>query len=215
MSPVVPVDQCWNRVGVHGDGTCPELATHAHCRNCPVFAQAGALLLDRAPEPGQREAWAAESARVGASKKDKTDAAAFVFRLGGEWLALPASWIDEAAAPRFVHSVPHRRGGTLAGLVNVDGELVPCVELGRVLGVSPAGSGTKPAARRLLVAGRGASRLAFETDETHGLLRYASAGTRPAPSRPAHVRALITHGENSVGLLDPETLWPALERGLA
>ena len=31
---------CWNKIGVSGDLSCPELNTHIHCRNCPVFAAA-------------------------------------------------------------------------------------------------------------------------------------------------------------------------------
>lgn len=205
---------CWNRIGVRGDASCPELKTHAHCRNCPVYARAGARLLDRPPESGDRRAWAAAEARV-RTEEAATDAAAFVFRLGAEWLALPAGWVQEAATPRAIHAVPHRRGGALAGLVNLNGELIPCVALGRVLGVGPATAGAAPAPRRLLLAGRGAARLAFEADEVHGLLRYVAGEARPAPSRPAHVRALLRHGERAVGLLDPETLWPALERGIA
>ena len=33
-------DACWRRIGVAGDRTCPELAQHVHCRNCPVYAGA-------------------------------------------------------------------------------------------------------------------------------------------------------------------------------
>lgn len=215
MSGTVPIDQCWSRIGVQGDGSCPELATHGHCRNCPVFARGGAMLLDRAPEAGAREAWAEEAANWGITNARKADDSVFVFRLGGEWLALPMEWIEEAASPRFVHTLPHRRDGVLAGLVNVNGELVPCVDLARVLGVSPAGPNDKVATRRLLVAGSGESRLAFEVDEAHGLLKHIAAEMRRAPSRPAHVKGLIADGARSIGLLDPASLWSALERGIA
>ena len=30
---------CWNRIGVNGDRSCPELTSFVHCRNCPVFAR--------------------------------------------------------------------------------------------------------------------------------------------------------------------------------
>jgi Magnesium chelatase, subunit ChlI len=36
---------CWNQIGVFGDGTCPELAKVIHCRNCPVYAAGGRSLL--------------------------------------------------------------------------------------------------------------------------------------------------------------------------
>src|SRR5437588_4360 len=34
------IDDCWNRIGIGGDRTCPELAVHIHCRSCPVFSAA-------------------------------------------------------------------------------------------------------------------------------------------------------------------------------
>ena len=32
------IDDCWNRIGVHGNKSCPLLAEHVHCRNCAVYA---------------------------------------------------------------------------------------------------------------------------------------------------------------------------------
>ena len=34
------VDDCWNRIGVSGDRSCPELQAHLHCRNCSVSSSA-------------------------------------------------------------------------------------------------------------------------------------------------------------------------------
>ena len=28
------IDDCWNRIGVHGDKQCPLLERLVHCRNC-------------------------------------------------------------------------------------------------------------------------------------------------------------------------------------
>ncbi len=41
--------RCWSRIGVHGDRSCPEIPKYVHCRNCPVYIQAGAHLFDREP----------------------------------------------------------------------------------------------------------------------------------------------------------------------
>ena len=30
------IDDCWNRIGVRGDASCPKLDDYVHCRNCPV-----------------------------------------------------------------------------------------------------------------------------------------------------------------------------------
>ena len=37
------VDDCWNRIGIHGDKSCERLAAHVHCRNCEVHAAAATL----------------------------------------------------------------------------------------------------------------------------------------------------------------------------
>ena len=40
-TPLIVIDageQCWNRIGVRGDRSCPELVQYTHCNNCPVFA---------------------------------------------------------------------------------------------------------------------------------------------------------------------------------
>lgn len=175
-------------------------------------ARTGRRLLDRAPEPGERAAWAEHYAQPPPAAA-KAQARAFVFRVGLEWLALPAAALQEAAAPRPIHSVPHRRGGGLAGLVNLNGELLPCVRLAHALAIEAAGAEEKT--RRLLVARTPGGRLAFMADEVHGLLAYDAAASRPAPSRPVCAKALIPWEGRMVGLLDVEALWPLLERSLA
>jgi hypothetical protein len=55
--PATAINDCWNRIGVRGDASCPELAEHAHCRNCPVFATAALALLDRELPAGYAAEW--------------------------------------------------------------------------------------------------------------------------------------------------------------
>lgn len=169
-------------------------------------------LLDRAPEPGEREAWARHYAKPperGAERPER----AFVFRLGAEWLALPAGALAQAAAPRPAHSIPHRRDGALAGLVNIDGELLPCVRLERVLGIEP--SAKEEPAKRILVMNTPVGRAAFVADQVHGTLAYDAALLRPAPSRPACARAVFSWAEKTVGLLDVAALGARVEGSLA
>ena len=40
------IDDCWNRIGVRGDQSCPLLIEHIHCRNCALYAAAAIRLLD-------------------------------------------------------------------------------------------------------------------------------------------------------------------------
>ena len=175
----------------------------------PVVA---ARLLDREPPGGYRAEWTDYLAKPEA-KADVTTDSVLVFRVDSEWLGLPTSWVSEIAPPRPVHSLPHRRSGVLAGLVNVRGELLPCVALEGVLGLSAA---AKPhSSRRLCVAGPESRRLVLLVDEVHGLLRYDAAKLLPAPGQLPHVRHLIAWKEGrTIGLLDAEALWSACERSL-
>src|SRR5262245_12198327 len=132
--PVVAPGQgdCWNKIGVRGDRTCPELAKVVHCHNCPVHPAAGRHFLDAPSPTGYLEEW---TQRLAAPEEESaTDLhSVLVFRLAEEWLALPVRVLVEVTPPYPVHRIPHR-AGLLAGLVNIRGELHLCVHLARLLG---------------------------------------------------------------------------------
>jgi chemotaxis-related protein WspD len=130
---------CWNRIGVRGDRSCPELTQYVHCQNCPVFAAAGRRFLDVATPPGYLEEWTQRlAAPVEEAAADLEGV--LVFRLADEWLALSVHTLVEVTTLRPVHRVPHR-GGLLAGLVNIRGELCLCVHLVKLLGIEPHPAG--------------------------------------------------------------------------
>lgn len=134
-----PVHDCWNLIGVSGNGSCRELLRFVHCRNCPVYSAAAVQLLDRPVTEERRREW---TEHYGQERKLSTPAriSVVIFRLGSEWLALPTPAFQEVAERRRLHSLPHRRGGVVLGLVNVRGELLVCASLHRVLGLaSPPG----------------------------------------------------------------------------
>lgn len=176
------IDACWRRIGVSGDRSCPELAHHVHCRNCPVYAGAAQRNLQRAVEPAYRETWARELARA-APPPRATDAAAMAFRVGGEWLAVPLALLASIAPQARPHRLPHRSGGALLGIVNVEGRLVPAVSLAALLGIdtqdTPPPLG-RHAFARLLVLALDGQPYALPVDEVHGVLRHEAAAMRPA-----------------------------------
>src|SRR5437588_9259581 len=141
----VDLRTCWSEIGVHGDGSCPELQKFIHCRNCPVYSNAGVQLLNRPLPPDYRREWTEHFAR---RKKTAAPAkiSAVVFRLESEWLALATQAFQEVAERRRVHSLPHRRLGLVLGLVNIPGELLSCVSLARWLGLEE--KATSASARR-------------------------------------------------------------------
>src|SRR5262245_55956316 len=124
---------CWNTIGVRGDHSCPELPKVVHCQNCPVFAAAGRRFLDAPSPPGYLEEW---TERLAAPVEEAVAdlESVLTFRLADEWLALPVCVLIEVTTRRPVHRVPYR-GGLLAGLVNIRGELHLCAHLARLLGI--------------------------------------------------------------------------------
>src|SRR2546423_6970639 len=80
---------CWLEIGLYGDGSCPELQKHIHCRNCPVYSSAGVRLLDRPLPEGYRGEWTAHFAREKQKQIPPARTSAVIFRVHSEWLALP------------------------------------------------------------------------------------------------------------------------------
>jgi chemotaxis-related protein WspD len=211
-----PSQQCWNRIGVRGDRSCPELAAVTHCNNCPVFAAAGRRFLDAPSPAGYLDEWTARLAGR-ADARTGAECSVLVFRLGDEWLALPVAALVEVTRPRAPHRVPHR-GGVLAGLVNIRGELHLCVRLELVLGVA-ARADADAEARRLVVIRRGADGWAFAADEVDQVHRLPLADLGPAPPTlgRAHgrlTRGVFPHAGRSVGLLDDARLFHVLRERL-
>ncbi|AMV27879.1 CheW-like domain protein [Gemmata sp. SH-PL17] len=213
---VVPLDQCWNRIGVRGDRSCPELEKVTHCNNCPVFAAAGRRFLDAPSPPGYLDEWTQRLA-VREEVREGDESSVLVFRLGDEWLALPVAVLVEVTRPRPLHRIPHR-GGLLAGLVNIRGELHLCVRLDLILGVTVP-SDSDPDLRRLVVIRRETEGWVFaadEVDQVHRVLLpdLASAAPTLARSHGKLTRGVFPHANRSIGLLDDGRLFQTLRERL-
>jgi chemotaxis-related protein WspD len=214
-----PTD-CWNRIGVSGDASCPELDKFVQCHHCPVYARAGQRLLDRALPAGYRHEWTtyfAEYRKPAAANRTSV----LIFRVDDEWLALPTPAVQEIAEHRAIHGLPHRRHGVVLGLVNIRGELLPCVSLGRVLGLTHGVSLDKLRTfyDRLLVAVWEGKRLVFPAHEMRGIHRFAPEDLTQPPTTITKAaftftRGLITWQNTLVGLLEPELLFSTLNRSL-
>ncbi len=212
------VDDCWNRIGVNGDRTCPELEKHVHCRNCPVFARAARAFFDRRAPEGYLAEWSELLGRpAGAGSVE--DSALLVFRLGGEWLAMALSVVSEVTALRPVHRVPHRTNRVFSGLVSLRGQLQLCVSLHGLLDVDPPDPAVEPSASpRLVVIRQGTETWAFPAEEVVGVHRVARDALQKVPSalsNPAgsFSRAVFAWGEGrSVDVLDEPRVFASLRR---
>jgi chemotaxis-related protein WspD len=231
------VHDCWSTIGVSGNGTCRELQKFIHCRNCPVYSAAGIQLLDRPLSVDYRRERTGHYAEVKKiTRPAKTSLV--IFRLGSEWLALPTLAFQEVAEQRSLHTLPHRRHSVVLGLVNIRGELLICASLARLLGLTemkkeegrmqnvesrPASSFFIPHSSfifdRLLVANWDGHRLAFPVDEVHGIHRFHRDEMKEPPatiskSTLTHTRGIFAWRERSVGFLDADSLFSALNRSL-
>jgi chemotaxis-related protein WspD len=220
---------CWRRIGVAGDRSCPELNTFIHCRNCPVFAQAARSFFDRSAPEGYLAEWtrwlaepdglgsrqAAESTQEedqGETPVQREGISVLVFRLGEEWLAVRTEAVVELTTPRPVHRVPHRSNRVFTGLVNLQGQAQLCVSLHGLLGVDA------PASSVRLVVLRDRDRAetwVFGADEVLGVQRVPRSHWRSVPStliNPAvgFSQAVLSWNGRSVGLLDEQRVFAAL-----
>ncbi len=222
--PEPEVNDCWNQIGVwrNQEERCPELARVIHCRNCSVYAAAGRSLLRRPLESTQRAEMTKLLAQEKISEPIHTKAA-FVFRAGGEWLALPAAIIREVVDMGPIHSIPHVSNNILRGLVNIHGKLEICVSIGGVLGIDrlerPMHPSNYMAPERLVVSEQESKVIAFPVSEVLGVIRYTPEMVRELPvtvagSKAAYTRGILCLPDRDVGFLKDEPLFTTLTKDL-
>lgn len=222
LAAPAPMADCWQHIGVWGNGSCVELKSHLHCRNCPTYAAAALHLLDARPPAGYRHEWTAHLAERRHAGPDGTPL--LVFRIGDEWLALGIGVMEEVGETRPIHTLPHRREGVLLGVVNVRGELLACVSVGRLLGVEK-GVGTGSAlpgksASRMLVISHAGERYAFPVTEVRGVQHLVLSAEPFTTALDDQVmgaagRSRVGWRGRSVCCLDEAKLFAALKRSLA
>jgi chemotaxis-related protein WspD len=220
---------CWNRIGVNGDRSCPELTSFVHCRNCPVFAAAARTFFDRPAPEGYLAEWTrwladSDGLRPHGDKEGNGDledggivaqregVSFLIFRLGAEGLAFRTRTVAEVTTPRPVHRVPHRSNRVFVGLVNLQGRAELCVSMHGLLGVDT------PASTPRLVVLRDRDRAetwAFGADEVLGIHRVPRSQWRAVPStliNPAvgFSQAVLSWNGRSIGLLDEQRVFAAL-----
>jgi chemotaxis-related protein WspD len=217
----VPLNDCWKRIGVTGDHSCPKLQELAHCRNCEVYAGAAARNLQRPVDAGYLSDWAAHF-RAPAASASRHDASAMVFRIGREWLALPTATLLQVAQHATPHRLPHRNATGLRGVVNVGGKLYPCMELAELLGID-AREGEQRQGRhtfaRLLLVQLEEQAFAIPVADVHGIVRYVTAelATPAATINKGLTRYLcgvLAQGALQVGCLDAGLLGHQLAKAL-
>jgi chemotaxis-related protein WspD len=213
---------CWKEIGTFGDRSCKELAPLAHCRNCPVYSAAGRRLLDRELPDGYRQEWTDRLANRKDAGKIET-VSVIVFRLREELLALKTVYFQEAAEAAVPHSIPLRTGEVFKGVVNINGELILCVSVAALLGITGEegdGAADRKVYPRLVVVNMEGQRFAFPADEVFGVHRFPIAVIQELPATVSRSIRALTAGilhwqERTVGLLEEGKFFAALSRSLA
>jgi chemotaxis-related protein WspD len=222
MLATTHVDDCWNRIGVRGDHSCPELPRVVHCHNCQVFSSAGRRFLDAPSPKGYLQEWTERLAQpIELTNADLCGV--LIFRLGTEWLALPVQLLVEVTNPRAIHRVPHR-GGILAGLTNIRGELHIVVHLDQVLGIDRSLKSLANRKRseqpRMLLVQRESERWVFPVDEVDQVHRFALGQLTRVPATVERSVARLSRGvflwrdgaeTRAIGMLDEERLFATLK----
>jgi chemotaxis-related protein WspD len=210
------IDDCWNRIGIHGDKSCPLLTEHIHCRNCAVYSAAATRLLDRYAL--QQDDRVQHSATVETEVKTRS---LLMFRLGEEWLGLATRSLVEVAPLQAIHSLPHQRSRALLGVANVRGALVACLSLVELLGLDATNnvdSSARVVPRMLIIAAHGGP-VVVPVDEVDGIhaideriLDAASQSGTQASGK--YTRGVLPFKGRSLRWLDEEQLLSAVTRSL-
>lgn len=143
-----------------------------------------------------------------------------VFRAGTRWLALGAAQVREIVGVLATHRVPHRRDPRFLGLVNVRGELVPCIDIQAVLGTAstPGDSSVARAShiwQRTLLVEQDGQAVAFHVDEVDALHQVQEQALGPlSPDETAAAgrltRALVDLPVGRTALIDADLFWYAV-----
>lgn len=150
------------------------------------------------------------------------DQSGLAFRIGAEWLMLPTAMLDSVAPSAPSHALPHRRGGALAGIVNVGGAIVPAIALDLLLDIQrSAGAASTGVERhvfpRLVVARVDGQRFAMAVDDLDGIVRYPGSRLQ-APAATInrglqrYLAGVLPHGGMMIGVLDAELLGQQMGR---
>jgi chemotaxis-related protein WspD len=220
------IDNCWNRIGVWSTDKerCPELDNFVHCRNCPVFSKTGRKLLQTNPPEDYRSEWTKILSTEEEIKAINVKSA-FVFRAGGEWLALPSHMIQEVVNMGPIHSIPNINNKVLRGLVNIHGRLQICVSIGRVLAIEKLEKTEEQldpnyiSPERLVVVLQKRHLVAFPVSEVKGTIRYTSEMIKDLPVTVSGSKAVYTMGilhidGKDIGLLKDKPLFKTLTKDL-
>lgn len=149
-------------------------------------------LLDRPATPEALAEHARDAARPREDRREELSTFLAV-RIGTEWLAIPAGHVVLVGPAVAVHRVPHRSRHGFRGLSNVDGRIVPVVDLGRLLGIDAAPA-TDERDRRVVLLGDADAPWACIVDAAPGMVSVQAGAGEPPPLTVSEAPDSVTAG---------------------
>lgn len=207
---------CWRDIGIYGDRSCPELPTVIHCHNCPTYTHTARQLFDRPALETSRDSTHPINHQVSKPASSEVERSSLaLFRMGQDWFALPAHLFQQVLTTRPIRPIPHRSNAILEGLVNIQGELLLCINLKHLLDISE--SAPPKNCPRLIVLEWESDRWSFFVDEFQGIEAIDPHCLIAPPSTVLTNTKTFTHSlliwnECTVNCLDEFLLFESLER---
>lgn len=214
-------EKCWRKIGIYGDSSCERLASCVHCQNCEEYSRAAKTLFDREVATDELNQWTRQLAEQ--KLPEKIDRVSLlIFRVRGEWLALTTESFREAVDLRPVHSVPFRSNRVFQGLVNINGELIPCLALVELLDLSGDVEETSQSQKsrpRMVVVEKDKEPFVFPVNEVLGVRLVSLADVARTPSTVSKSPSALNRGVfelegKTVGWLDTDRFFAALAGSL-
>ncbi len=218
---------CWRRHGVWGreHPRCARLEEVIHCRNCHEYIGQGRALLERLAQQRLMEESGGGGEHESLPEEPLRTPGLLVFRVNGNWLALPAEAIHQVAPRSPLRPLPHQHHSPIRGLVNVAGRLWVCLSLSDTLGIPRLPrQGDDPSRgifERLVAVEAEGLRFAFRAGEVRGIYRapqplpITDSGDLP-PLALGAWEVEVRRGEHvRCALLDGPAVWQRIREYLA
>ncbi|HOT41817.1 MAG TPA: chemotaxis protein CheW [Syntrophorhabdaceae bacterium] len=221
MGLVQRQSHCWKTIGIFGDSSCPELTSLVHCRNCSIYNKAGRGLFDR-DMPIEFIEEATKNLSSIKEKEIEDYLSVIIFRVEKEWLAFKTIYLQETTSIRPVHRVPFRTNNVFMGVANINGELLLCISLARLLEYTPDEEKVQQDQRiyrRMIVINKNGERYVFPVDEVLGIYRIPINDIEEPPvtltkSPSTFIEGIFNLQDNKVGLLNEDSFLQALKRSI-
>lgn len=122
-----PAIACWNTIGAWSrqKQKCEKLKEVLHCYNCQTYLDFAHSLHNNK----LANDFTVPSRTAKSRSTHETQLSVLIFRVAGDWLAIPVNALIEVSEARKIHSLPHNQKTAVLGLTAIRGNLLTCINL--------------------------------------------------------------------------------------